>query len=116
MLFSTIAVSCAVAMTSPPCSSSCSDTMSEALAGARGEPARDIVEVASAAGDFNTLLAAAKAAGLVDTLKGDGPLTVFAPTDEAFGKLPRAPSRPSSSRRTRAPSPRSSPTTSFPVA
>ena len=89
MLFSTIAVSCAVAMTTPPCSSTCSDTMSEALAGARGEPARDIVEVASAAGDFNTLLAAAKAAGLVDTLKGDGPLTVFAPTDEAFGKLPK---------------------------
>lgn len=87
MLLSTIAVSCAVAMATPPCSSTC--TMSETLAGARGEPARDIVEVAAAAGDFETLLAAAKAAGLVDTLKGEGPLTVFAPTDEAFGKLPK---------------------------
>lgn len=48
----------------------------------------DIVEVASAAGTFNTLLAAATAADLVDALKSDGPLTVFAPTDEAFAKLP----------------------------
>lgn len=48
----------------------------------------DIVEVATAAGSFNTLLQAATAAGLVDTLKGDGPFTVFAPTDEAFAKLP----------------------------
>ena len=49
---------------------------------------KDIVEVAVEAGSFNTLIAAAKAAGLVDALKGDGPLTVFAPTDEAFAKLP----------------------------
>ncbi len=48
----------------------------------------DIVEVASAAGTFNTLLAAATAADLVDALKSDGPFTVFAPTDEAFAKLP----------------------------
>lgn len=48
----------------------------------------DIVDVAVSAGSFNTLLAAAKAAGLVDTLKSDGPFTVFAPTDEAFAKLP----------------------------
>ncbi len=48
----------------------------------------DIVEVATTAGTFNTLLAAAKAAGLVDTLQGDGPYTVFAPTDDAFAKLP----------------------------
>jgi len=48
----------------------------------------DIVEVAAAAGTFNTLLAAAEAAGLVEALKGDGPLTVFAPTDDAFAKLP----------------------------
>jgi uncharacterized surface protein with fasciclin (FAS1) repeats len=48
----------------------------------------DIVGVASAAGSFNTLLAAAKAAGLVETLQSEGPFTVFAPTDEAFGKLP----------------------------
>jgi len=48
---------------------------------------KDIVDTAKEAGSFNTLLAAAKAAGLVDALKGDGPLTVFAPTDEAFAKL-----------------------------
>jgi transforming growth factor-beta-induced protein len=48
-----------------------------------------IVELAAKAGTFNTLLAAAKAAGLVDALNGDGPLTVFAPTDEAFAKLPK---------------------------
>lgn len=48
----------------------------------------DIVDTAKAAGSFNTLLAAAEAAGLVDALKGDGPLTVFAPTDAAFAALP----------------------------
>lgn len=48
----------------------------------------DIVETAAAAGSFSTLLAAAEAAGLVEALKGDGPLTVFAPTDEAFAALP----------------------------
>ena len=48
----------------------------------------DIVDTAVAAGSFNTLVAAVKAAGLVDTLKGAGPFTVFAPTDEAFAKLP----------------------------
>ena len=50
--------------------------------------ADDIVETAVAAGSFNTLVTAVKAAGLVDTLKGPGPFTVFAPTDEAFAKLP----------------------------
>lgn len=49
---------------------------------------QDIVAVAAGAGSFNTLVAAVKAAGLVETLQGDGPFTVFAPTDEAFGKLP----------------------------
>ena len=48
----------------------------------------DIVDTAVAAGAFNTLVTAVKAAGLVDTLKGAGPFTVFAPTDEAFAKLP----------------------------
>jgi uncharacterized surface protein with fasciclin (FAS1) repeats len=51
-------------------------------------PQKDIVEVAAEAGTFQTLLAAARAAGLVDVLKGAGPFTVFAPTDEAFAKLP----------------------------
>ena len=46
-----------------------------------------IVEVAAKAGKFNTLLAAAKAAGLAETLSGKGPFTVFAPTDDAFAKL-----------------------------
>ena len=50
-------------------------------------PKKDIVDTAVGAGSFKTLVAAAKAAGLVDTLKGEGPFTVFAPTDEAFGKL-----------------------------
>lgn len=48
----------------------------------------DIVDTAVNAGSFNTLVAAVKAANLVDTLKGAGPFTVFAPTDEAFAKLP----------------------------
>ena len=55
---------------------------------AESMPDKDIVEIAASAGSFNTLVAAVKAAGLVDTLKGKGPLTVFAPTDEAFAKLP----------------------------
>lgn len=50
--------------------------------------AADIVETAVGAGSFKTLVAAAQAAGLVETLKGAGPFTVFAPTDEAFAKLP----------------------------
>jgi uncharacterized surface protein with fasciclin (FAS1) repeats len=50
--------------------------------------AADIVETASSSGSFTTLVAAVKAAGLVNTLKGPGPFTVFAPTDEAFKKLP----------------------------
>jgi uncharacterized surface protein with fasciclin (FAS1) repeats len=49
----------------------------------------DIVDVAVSNGSFKTLVAAVQAAGLVDTLKGKGPYTVFAPTDEAFAKLPK---------------------------
>ena len=48
----------------------------------------DIVDTAVAAGSFNTLVTAVEAAGLVETLKGDGPFTVFAPTDEAFAAIP----------------------------
>ena len=51
--------------------------------------AKDIVDTAVAAGSFKTLAAALQAAGLVDTLKGPGPFTVFAPTDEAFAKVPK---------------------------
>jgi uncharacterized surface protein with fasciclin (FAS1) repeats len=50
---------------------------------------KDIVDTAVGAGKFTTLVAAVKAAGLVDTLKGAGPFTVFAPTDDAFAKLPK---------------------------
>ncbi|MBL0421973.1 fasciclin domain-containing protein [Ramlibacter sp. AW1] len=52
--------------------------------------AKDIVDTAVAAGDFKTLAAALQKAGLVDTLKGKGPFTVFAPTDAAFAKVPKA--------------------------
>lgn len=51
-------------------------------------PSKDIVDTAVSAGSFNTLAAALEAAGLVETLKGKGPFTVFAPTDQAFAKLP----------------------------
>ena len=52
--------------------------------------AKDIVDTAVAAGNFKTLATALGVAGLVDTLKGKGPFTVFAPTDEAFAKIPKA--------------------------
>lgn len=57
-------------------------------AGHMSDEQPDIVDTAVAAGSFKTLAAALQAAGLVDALKGDGPFTVFAPTDEAFAKLP----------------------------
>jgi uncharacterized surface protein with fasciclin (FAS1) repeats len=53
-----------------------------------GGHSKDIVDTAVVAGTFGTLVAAVQAAGLVDTLKGEGPFTVFAPTDEAFAALP----------------------------
>ncbi|MFY0615591.1 MAG: fasciclin domain-containing protein [Hyphomicrobiaceae bacterium] len=56
---------------------------------AAGSAKKDIVDTAVSAGQFNTLVAAVKAAGLVETLKGKGPFTVFAPTDAAFKKLPK---------------------------
>jgi len=58
-----------------------------AQAGSYGKKA-DIVDTAVQAGNFNTLVTAVKEAGLVETLKGEGPFTVFAPTDEAFAKIP----------------------------
>jgi len=54
-----------------------------------GSMSKDIVDTAVSAGSFNTLATALTEAGLVDTLKGEGPYTVFAPTDEAFAKLPK---------------------------
>ncbi len=53
-----------------------------------GDARKDVVDTAVAAGNFKTLATALTAAGLIDTLKGTGPFTVFAPTDEAFAKLP----------------------------
>lgn len=53
-------------------------------------PTMNIVELAVSAGSFNTLVAAVQAAGLVETLSGEGPFTVFAPTDEAFARIPQA--------------------------
>ncbi|MFK7959421.1 MAG: fasciclin domain-containing protein [Phycisphaerales bacterium] len=67
------------------CGSSCGAMTETVMVGAVAD---DIVDTAIAAGSFNTLVAAVQAAGLVDALKGDGPFTVFAPTDEAFAKLP----------------------------
>lgn len=60
----------------------------QALAGHHGASGKNIVQTAADAGQFETLIAAAKAAGLAGALSGDGPLTVFAPTDEAFAALP----------------------------
>ena len=57
---------------------------------ALGAQAKDIVDTAVGAGNFKTLAAALTAAGLIDTLKGKGPFTVFAPTDAAFAKIPKA--------------------------
>lgn len=71
-------------------------TVSSASAGDHGENSKyesskkDIVDTAVAAGSFNTLATALTEAGLIETLKGDGPFTVFAPTDEAFAKVPEA--------------------------
>jgi len=58
------------------------------LSAANAAEKADIVQTALSNGSFNTLVTAVKAAGLVDTLKGSGPFTVFAPTDDAFAKLP----------------------------
>jgi uncharacterized surface protein with fasciclin (FAS1) repeats len=66
-----------------------SATLFLAPASLRAAEEKTIVAVASSAGQFKTLVAAIQAAGLVETLNGKGPFTVFAPTDEAFAKLPK---------------------------
>lgn len=87
VIVSLIAAPAAFADTKP-------DVKAKAKADAKPEPAKsdaakDIVDTAIAAGSFKTLAAALTEAGLVDTLKGKGPFTVFAPTDDAFAKLPK---------------------------
>ena len=62
--------------------------VSTSMSTASSHEKKDIVDTAVAAGSFNPLVAALGAVGLIDTLKSDGPFTVFAPTDEAFAKLP----------------------------
>lgn len=71
------------------CGSAAAIAVTVAAGSAHAAPSKDIVDTAVGAGMFNTLAAALKAAGLVETLKGDGPFTVFAPTDEAFARLPQ---------------------------
>jgi len=71
------------------CSSCGCGKSKAATSAAPSAAAKDIVDTAVSAGSFGTLVAAVQAAGLVDTLKGDGPFTVFLPTDEAFAKLPK---------------------------
>jgi uncharacterized surface protein with fasciclin (FAS1) repeats len=83
LLVTTVLLTLAVSPAFAHCGK-CGVGESHAAANAAG----DIVAVAASAGDFTTLVAAVKAAGLVDTLQSDGPFTVFAPTDEAFNKLP----------------------------
>ena len=90
-----IALSAALALTAAPASAeTCQYTKQKTAHQVEAELVKgewtkmDIVDTAAEAGQFETLLAAATAAGLVDALKGDGPLTVFAPTDEAFAALP----------------------------
>src|SRR4051794_19494092 len=83
-----VAACSSTAATNPPTAAATAAPATAAASAAPSTAMGDIVATADSAGSFKTLLAAAKAAGLVDTLKGDGPLTVFAPTDAAFAALP----------------------------
>ena len=67
----------------------CANTYNNDMNKTEAAPQQDIVDIAVSAGSFNTLVTAVEEAGLVDTLKSDGPFTVFAPTDEAFAKIPQ---------------------------
>ncbi len=79
---------CMLTLSATASAGKCPNTRTHAVSYETKEKKQDIVDTAVQAGSFKTLAAALKAAGLVDTLKGDGPFTVFAPTDEAFAKLP----------------------------
>jgi len=82
-----VTAACSSSETTPAADTSASESMTQGPAD-DSMMDKDIVDTAVAAGDFSTLATALTAAGLVDTLKGDGPFTVFAPTDEAFAALP----------------------------
>jgi uncharacterized surface protein with fasciclin (FAS1) repeats len=77
-----------MADTAPPATMAMADSMPVTVGGQPMYPAKDIVDNAVNSADHTTLVAAVKAAGLVGTLKGPGPFTVFAPTNEAFAELP----------------------------
>ena len=83
-----VALVVAVPLVIAACGSS-SDEASPTASASPSMPLKDIVDTAVAAGDFTTLASALQAAGLVDTLKGEGPFTVFAPTDAAFAAVPK---------------------------
>jgi uncharacterized surface protein with fasciclin (FAS1) repeats len=85
-ILSVAALAAAVTLTPSLFAGECSS--SKNTSAACSTSCKDIVAVASGADNFKTLVAAVKAAGLVETLQGEGPFTVFAPTDEAFAKLP----------------------------
>jgi uncharacterized surface protein with fasciclin (FAS1) repeats len=87
-LAATLALSAAACGGDQPPAKEPANTPGTTSAPASGTAKSDIVDTAVGAGQFGTLVAAVKAADLVDTLKGPGPFTVFAPTDEAFKKLP----------------------------
>src|SRR6185312_15880695 len=71
------------------CLMAATETKAQMVGGAMMVPSKTIPENAMSAGNLTTLVAAVKAAGLVETLSSDGPFTVFAPTNEAFDKLPK---------------------------
>ena len=91
-LFALLGASAVLAAIVPfvqPAGETCTASSTCATTAMGDRATKDIVDTAVGAGSFNTLAAALKAGGLVDTLKGKGPFTVFAPTDEAFAKLPK---------------------------
>jgi len=86
--YSIIALMTAGILAGPASADTCSAEKYTTSTTSGSHGSKTIVAVASEAGSFKTLVAAVKAAGLVDALQGEGPFTVFAPTDEAFAKLP----------------------------
>ena len=87
--FAGTAVALAAVVAAPAAASAQQAPGTHSSAAAHNTAPRNIVQVAAEAGSFNTLLAAVKAAGLAETLQGEGPFTVFAPSDAAFAKLPK---------------------------